>query len=73
MTKMIKLYLSGLLLLATTVAQADTIDLHVMGGQSNMQGWRSDAQSYPYDYLYKPRSNLTHPLETRRVTVFDGR
>jgi len=50
MTKMIKLYLSGLLLVVTMVAQADTIDLHVMGGQSNMQGWRSDAQFYPHDH-----------------------
>ena len=49
MTKMITLYLSGLLLLVINTAHADTIDLHVMGGQSNMQGWRSDAQFYPRD------------------------
>lgn len=48
MIKIIKLCLSSLLLTVFT-AHADTIDLHVMGGQSNMQGWRSDAQFYPHD------------------------
>ncbi len=28
---------------------ADNIDLFIMAGQSNMQGWRSDAASYPAD------------------------
>ncbi len=28
---------------------ADNIDLFIMAGQSNMQGWRSDAASYPVD------------------------
>lgn len=49
MIKIIGIYLSSLILLSTNVAQADTFDLHVMGGQSNMQGWRSDAQFYPSD------------------------
>lgn len=49
MIKIITLYLSGILLLLASAAHADTIDLHVMGGQSNMQGWRSDAQFYPHD------------------------
>jgi len=43
---LICLLLSKLLLLPVIV-RADVIDLHVMGGQSNMQGWRSDARYYP--------------------------
>ncbi|PID46936.1 MAG: hypothetical protein CSB47_01470 [Proteobacteria bacterium] len=49
MNKILTIFLNGLLLLTMTVAHADTIDLHVMGGQSNMQGWRSDARFYPND------------------------
>ena len=44
-----KYLVCGALLLCTHFAFADNIELHVMGGQSNMQGWRSDAQSYPAD------------------------
>jgi len=32
-----------------TPIYADNIDLFIMAGQSNMQGWRSDAASYPAD------------------------
>lgn len=42
-----KILLSTCLLLSTHSAFADNIDLFVMGGQSNMQGWRSDAAQYP--------------------------
>jgi len=31
------------------LAVADNIDLFILAGQSNMQGWRSDAKSYPVD------------------------
>jgi len=34
-------------LLSPTLLFADDIDLFVMSGQSNMQGWRSDAAEYP--------------------------
>ena len=34
---------------AVSPAYADNIDLFIMAGQSNMQGWRSDAASYPAD------------------------
>ncbi len=37
------------LLTIQTKAFADNIDLFIMAGQSNMQGWRSDAESYPAD------------------------
>ncbi len=48
--KTISLYLLGGLLLALSIPlSAATIDLHIMAGQSNMQGWRSDAKSYPAD------------------------
>ncbi len=33
----------------TSTAQADNIDLFILAGQSNMQGWRSDAKDYPID------------------------
>ncbi len=49
MLKIQKYVVCGLLLICTHIASADNIELHVMGGQSNMQGWRSDAQSYPAD------------------------
>lgn len=42
-----KFFLSAILLFSPSLLFADTIDLFVMGGQSNMQGWRSDAASYP--------------------------
>ena len=35
------------LLTNSTLLFADEIDLFIMGGQSNMQGWRSDAAQYP--------------------------
>ena len=35
------------LLLSPSLLFADPIDLFIMGGQSNMQGWRSDAAEYP--------------------------
>jgi hypothetical protein len=37
------------LLFSSPTAQADNIDLFILAGQSNMQGWRSDAKSYPVD------------------------
>jgi len=41
---------SGLLLqLISSNTYADRIDLFIMAGQSNMQGWRSDAAAYPTD------------------------
>ena len=43
------LFICGWLLFSSHLALADEIDLHVMGGQSNMQGWRSDARDYPAD------------------------
>ncbi len=33
----------------SSTLKADQIDLFIMAGQSNMQGWRSDAASYPID------------------------
>ena len=33
----------------TPVLYADNIDLFILAGQSNMQGWRSDAKQYPAD------------------------
>lgn len=44
-----KYLVCGVLILCTHIASADHVELHVMGGQSNMQGWRSDAKSYPAD------------------------
>ncbi len=35
------------LLLSPSLLFANDIDLFIMGGQSNMQGWRSDAAQYP--------------------------
>ncbi|HFC91353.1 MAG TPA: hypothetical protein ENJ51_00925 [Leucothrix mucor] len=35
------------LLLSPSLLFAETFDLFIMGGQSNMQGWRSDAAQYP--------------------------
>ena len=35
------------LLTSPSLLFADDIDLFIMGGQSNMQGWRSDAAQYP--------------------------
>jgi len=55
-----KYLVCGLLMLSTTIASADNIELHVMGGQSNMQGWRSDAKSYPAD---PNRFDQTIPLK----------
>jgi hypothetical protein len=42
-----KILFSLYLLLNPCLLFADTIDLFIMGGQSNMQGWRSDAAQYP--------------------------
>jgi len=41
--------LGGLLTILSLSVNAATIDLHIMAGQSNMQGWRSDARFYPAD------------------------
>jgi len=38
-----------ILTLIQTAIYADNIDLFIMAGQSNMQGWRSDAAAYPRD------------------------
>ena len=38
-----------LTLLFSVQAQSKQIDLFIMAGQSNMQGWRSDAAQYPRD------------------------
>ncbi|MGB1309567.1 MAG: sialate O-acetylesterase [Leucothrix sp.] len=46
---MYRYLLSGLLAILSVSAHAATIDLHIMAGQSNMQGWRSDAKFYPAD------------------------
>ena len=35
--------------ITTSTTQADNIDLFILAGQSNMQGWRSDAKDYPLD------------------------
>lgn len=51
MTSFLK-YLSLVCLIICSLtprAYADEIDLFIMAGQSNMQGWRSDAASYPTD------------------------
>ncbi|MCK5919243.1 MAG: hypothetical protein KAG34_12515 [Cocleimonas sp.] len=42
-----KLLLLLHLFLSPSLLFADTVDLFIMGGQSNMQGWRSDAADYP--------------------------
>lgn len=50
--KKIKVYIlvcSVFTLLLTEVSFAKQIDLFIMAGQSNMQGWRSDAANYPAD------------------------
>ena len=44
-----KLFLCLILQLFTFNLQAQQIDLFIMAGQSNMQGWRSDAAQYPID------------------------
>jgi len=44
-----KLMLCLILQLFTFNLQAQQIDLFIMAGQSNMQGWRSDAAQYPID------------------------
>ena len=48
---------SSIALCSTAVAQQ--IDLFLMAGQSNMQGWRSDAAAYPVD---KAQLDLTIPF-----------
>ncbi len=35
--------------ITSPLSHAENIDLFVLAGQSNMQGWRSDAKSYPMD------------------------
>ncbi len=42
-----KLLFNLILLLSPSLLFADDIDLFIMAGQSNMQGWRSDAAQYP--------------------------
>lgn len=44
-----KLFLYLSLQLFTLCANAEQVDLFIMAGQSNMQGWRSDAAQYPVD------------------------
>ena len=44
---MLKTLLCLCLLISPSLLFADEIDLFIMGGQSNMQGWRSDAAQYP--------------------------
>ena len=44
-----KLLLCCILQLFTLTLNAQEIDLFIMAGQSNMQGWRSDAAQYPID------------------------
>jgi hypothetical protein len=48
-----KLLLCFYLHILTFGTQADQIDLFIMAGQSNMQGWRSDAADYPSDPKYQ--------------------
>ncbi len=45
-----KIFLCVLLNIFTLSNNADQIDLFIMAGQSNMQGWRSDASGYPTDF-----------------------
>ena len=48
--KTIYIFVMSLALMSLSVAvKAAKIDLHIMAGQSNMQGWRSDARFYPPD------------------------
>lgn len=49
--KTIYCYLMSGLLAAhcMSTVKAESIDLHIMAGQSNMQGWSSNAKSYPAD------------------------
>ena len=42
-----KLLFNLILLLSPSLLFADDIDLFIMAGQSNMQGWRSDVAQYP--------------------------
>lgn len=44
-----KLFIISVLFILSTQAQSKQIDLFIMAGQSNMQGWRSDAAQYPRD------------------------
>ena len=44
-----KVVIICVLLMLSTQAQSKQIDLFIMAGQSNMQGWRSDAAQYPHD------------------------
>ncbi len=44
-----KLLLCLILQLFTLQTHAEQFDLFIMAGQSNMQGWRSDAAQYPVD------------------------
>ena len=44
-----KIFLYLFLHIFTFAIHADQIDLFIMAGQSNMQGWRSDAAEYPPD------------------------
>ncbi len=48
-----KITLCLLLQIFTFNLFADDIDLFIMAGQSNMQGWRSDAAMYPSDPTFK--------------------
>ena len=44
-----KIILCVFLHIFTFAIHANQIDLFIMAGQSNMQGWRSDAAQYPFD------------------------
>ena len=44
-----KHFLYFFLLINVPQIQADEIDLFILAGQSNMQGWRSNAANYPVD------------------------
>lgn len=46
---MTKLVFTTLVFILSSLSYAKQIDLFIMAGQSNMQGWRSDAASYPVD------------------------
>ena len=43
------LVMSLMLLSAGLAAGGESVDLFVLAGQSNMQGWQGNAQDYPAD------------------------
>lgn len=48
-----KIFLYLFLHIFTFAIHADQVDLFIMAGQSNMQGWRSDAAEYPPDTYFQ--------------------